>query len=222
MALTAVGLAAAAPALSQTYYVETKTTSTVDGKSQTVTSKAWMKGATAFRIEQSAMGQTVLRLSDGDTLWIIHMGRKEGYRTKVPAEFTAMLKKLGRPIGNDLDAFLKQGAKKVGQETINGVKCDIYQRTDKRSGLTVNLWVQAGPGKLTRRQKLSGNVRAAAAPGQPMQSHKLTTIVEFTNWKVNIPIDDSMFRPPAGITIKDAPQPVAPPVPGTPGLGGKP
>lgn len=214
LALLAVGLlgsgASAAP--DKTYYGEVKTTQTLDGKPQTTLTKVWIKSATKFRLEQAAQGQTLAVINNDADTWQINTTQKKGIHAKQSPQSIAMMNRQGRLFGNDLDQFLKAGAKKNGQEAIDGMACDKYTQKAP-NGLLVTLWVLPGPEKLTRRKQMTGTVQAPAAPGAPPQSHAVNRVIDF-HWQIGKPMDEALFRPPAGITITEAPTPTAPPAPG--------
>ena len=187
----------------RTYYCEITTTNSIDGKTRSETAKVWMKGPIKFRLENSRGTSKTVYIGNGPDVWQLSVGRKTGIRLKQTPAALARMRQQDRPIGVEYWQFLKMGGKKSGRENQNGQLCDVY--TLSKSGATAKLWVIVGPEKLTRRKEVTRILDAALRVGQPMSKHTITIVQSYDNWQVNKPIDDSMFRPPAGYRITQPP-----------------
>jgi hypothetical protein len=201
------------------YYCEGKLVASLDGKSRETSLTAWMKSPTKFRMEQKTGGETQVMIGNGSNVWMYSPSKKDGIHKVQDAQSLAILGKRSRILGDDLDKLTQSGAKKTGTETLDGSKCDVYT-LKMPNGLVHTVWIIQGPDKLTKREKLSGTTRASMGPGQPMQNHTLDRLVTY-NWKIGIRMDESLFKPAAGIKLKEYTQPPANPFaqPGAPSFG---
>jgi hypothetical protein len=88
------------------------------------------------------------------------------------------------------DAYLGKNSKGgfVSRETIDGVSYAVVEYADDLVG--VKLWIPSSGHALPRRLELTYKK-------SPMP---LTSKVDFTNWKLDVPVTDAMFafQPPAG------------------------
>lgn len=191
-------------------YQESRTTVVRDKQTQTIHRKVWIKHPGHVRMEESLGPQSRITVSNGKDLWIALPAAKKGQHRKLTAQQAALFAK---QLHVDLDMvpkFVKSGAKKIKQEKVNGVLCDVYQRAVK-DGLTLTLWVAATGPRLAMKQEESGVVRAAEQVGQPMRTHILKSTTDYLKWVIDKPIPDAQFRPPAGIKYDEAPSAPAPP-----------
>ena len=69
-----------------------------------------------------------------------------------------------------------------------------------------------GPDKLTKQRNVTGSITQKGPDGKPVKTMKVEGQVIFSNWQVGKPLDDALFKPPAGYKITESPTP--PPVPG--------
>ena len=102
---------------------------------------------------------------------------------------------------------LKQRAKKVGSEKLNGMQCDVYllqPRGPQPPGQPGprGPWGQRSPRKIWIWTKY-GLVVKQVTMGQ---DKKPLVVSEARNIVVGKPLADSLFQVPKGITVKDAPQ----------------
>jgi len=206
-------LTVATAAIGKTYYCELRITQSLGPQEQVLTGRVWMASPTKFRMEQTLKGKTNITIGNGPDIWLVDTRLKRGLHVKQTPADLARLNRHVRFIGGELDEFLRQGGKKTGQETIDGVKCSVYRRTDKR-GFSYTLWVLPGPEQLTRRLQTTRPTQIPDAQGKP-QKVVYANVLDFTNWQVGKPIDEALFRPPKGVQIKDAPAPgtISPPGP---------
>ena len=122
-------------------------------------------------------------------------------QTPVPGTLDEMLDYIGSqyglpvPIGDVMyaspyDAYLGKNSKGgfVGRETIDGVSYAVVDYADDFVG--VKLWIPSSGPALPRRLEIT--YKKASVP--------LASRVDFTNWKLDVPVTDAMFafQPPAG------------------------
>jgi outer membrane lipoprotein-sorting protein len=209
IALTLPAIAIGFPEAKTSLYQESRTTIVKDNQSQTVTRRVWIRHPGHVRMEETVGPQSRITVSNGADLWIALPAVKKGQHRKLTAQQAALFSK---QLHVDLDMvpkFVKSGAKKVKQEKVNGVPCDVYQRP-ANGGLTLTLWVAASGQRLAVKQEESGVVRASDQVGQPMKTHILKSTTDYLKWEVDKPIADSRFIPPAGVKYDEAPAAPAP------------
>jgi len=183
-------------------YQESRTTTSTDNKSKTVTRKVWIKQPGKFRMEEVSGPDTRIMVSNGSDYWIALPSKKQGLH-RVLNEVD--VKRMRTSLQVDIDAvpkFVKSGAKKTGQEKVNGILCDVYKYTNKEK-LTFTLWVSATGQRLAQRQETSGVARAAEAMGQPMSTHILKSTTDYLKWQIDQPLADSLFTKPVGVTYQE-------------------
>lgn len=204
--LCLVGSLLAGSAIAQkTYYCEMTQSAVMDGKpTGSSLAKVWMKSPTVFRMEKIAKGQKIIIIANGSNIWMVNMARKEALKSSQPPAVLAQLNRVGRVMGADLNGFVKSGAKKVGQENIDGIKCDLYRRKETNGGV-LSLWVMPGADQLTRRQLVTGNIQAPLAPGKPATTHALRMMTDFNRWQIGKPMAASLFTAPQGVKIVTQP-----------------
>ena len=200
--------ASGACAQSRTYYCEGKGSAQLDKRKQTSTLKAWMRSPSKFRIEETANGRSIVTICDGVNIWLLSPKDKKGvHRVRTPREITATAGLL-RVIGDDLAGFQKQGAKRVGRESVGGIACDRYQM--QKDGLTHRIWVMPGPDRLTIKRHSFGVSAFSTGVGAPMEKHTISRQMSYS-WKKNQPMPESLFKVPAGYKIQET-QAAPPPV----------
>ncbi len=221
IALLPASVVASAPQTGKPYYCVGKMVATLDGTTKETNIIAWMKSISKFRMEQKTGAVLKTIISNGSDLWLVDPKKKEATHSTQTPQMLAAMGKRSRVIGDDLDNLLKAGAKKTGAETLDGSRCDVYT-LPVTNGLTHTVWIVQGPDKLTKREKLSGSTTGSTVPGSPMKSHTVSRLVNYT-WKAGTPMNESLFKPAAGIKIKEfaAPQMPAFAPPGAPGQGPK-
>jgi len=203
-------VAAAKPPLSARFEVVTMEQG--QGGQITVTSKIWVKG-NKVRVEAKHpfLGDLNL-IADGKYIYQI-----------APAQKQAMKADQSRTLGGrepwqmfvaNVDQ-LRQKARKVGSERIEGHLCDIYARQDSRGGNTrsIRAWITrslnpAMPLKVVTRVSMQ----------RPNASIEQTTTVRMRKVELNVPLADSLFVMPAGYRIVEG----TPTLPGRPGAPGMP
>lgn len=200
-ALTALGASARAQ-LGRVLSCETKTTVTRDNSTVTRTDRIWVQTPHRMRDEAVGSGQKQTTIVNGTDMWVYLPASKQAVHKRLSAKELAAVAERTRATADMVGWFLKLGGKKAGREKVGGVLCDRYQRTDKQ-GMTYRLWVQTGPGHLPRRSEESGILRGAVAFGQPEGTHIVRTVTDYTSWQTGRPADSSLFRLPAGVTVRE-------------------
>ncbi|MDD5044737.1 MAG: hypothetical protein PHU91_04865 [Candidatus Omnitrophica bacterium] len=141
------------------------------------TSSTYYKTADSLRIE------TVLRGKKSVTI-----ARKGG-----PAYFyypgENMALSLSLPAGvfyEEVDYLKVPGIKLVGQETVNGVFCDVYE--NDVSGAKTRVWIN----------------KETEFPVRVQVFDAAETTMDYSDVEMNIPLDNSLFVLPDGVKIMDA------------------
>jgi hypothetical protein len=192
-------LLSAQPALAD---VTAKLRVTTDGQAMNAT---WFQGAKGVRIEtDTPMGKTVVIADAKNRAYVLFVATRtylEPAGEERPPETD-----LAACVGAGADACLAQkGFRKGGAETVNGVACDVWQRTEGEGDAVtgIKLWKpRQGPMPFAR-------VEYGGAPG-------MTTRVDVLSAKEG-PVDAALFVLPAGYKKQALPS-----VPGfAPGQGGK-
>ena len=172
----------------------------VEGDKEVALTKVWVEGA-KIRVEER--GQVIIKVGDTVTRWLEK--ENKAYRIKGVSEYYE-LSGLALPM---YSRAFKQGAKKVGEETIGGRLCDIYSwrglmpppppgETKPLVGPESKLW-------LSRDHKIPmKRVRTSPGPGDK------TYVSTAKNIEVGIDIPDSMFQAPKGMKIVEMPAKPAP------------
>lgn len=150
------------------------------------------KGDTAINVVAFYDGKTATLSNSKDGVWA---------QSPEPATLDEMLNDVARrfglpvPIGDVMysspyEAYLGKKSKGgfVGRDTIDGVSYAVVDYGDELVG--VKLWIPSSGPPLPRRLELT--YKTAPVP--------LTSRVDFTNWKLDAPVNDAMFafEPPAG------------------------
>lgn len=143
----------------------------------------------------------VVAYYDGKTVTLSNNADKNWAQTAAPGTTDEALNYVAReyglpvPIGDVMysspyDAFLGQHSKGgfVGRETIDGVSYAMLDYSDDL--VRVRLWIPSEGPALPRRLEIT--YEKAPMP--------LTSTLDFSNWKLNVPVTDAMFafQPPAG------------------------
>ncbi len=202
LSVTVVSRLSALPEAKVSLYQESRTTTSTDNKANTVTRKVWIKQPGRFRMEETSGALARITVSNGGDFWMADPSRKRGLHKKLSA---ADIKTLDTRLKVDVDAlpkFVHSGAKKTGQEKVNGVLCDVYKHTT-RENMTFTLWVATTGLRLAQKQQTEGIVRAAEKVGDPMKTHILKSTTDYLKWQIDQPIDDSLFHAPAGVTYQE-------------------
>ena len=166
--------------------------------------KVTVRRPSAVAFELHGKGDTSLEIVafyDGKTATLSNTKTGVYAQTPAPGTLDEMLDYVARqyglpvPIGDVMykspyDAYLGKNSKGgfVGRETIDGVSYAVVDYAD--DFVEVKLWIPSKGPALPRRLEIT--YKKAPMP--------LTSKVDFTNWKLDVPVTDAMFtfQPPAG------------------------
>jgi hypothetical protein len=179
--------------LEMTAYVRT------DNQKKFENSRIVMKALDKYRIEQSVGAQTIITIANGRDVWEVRTVTNDCFHSTESAEKVARVGKQTVQGLNVVESFKKRGAKAAGKATIGGLICSIYRQKDN-AGMTHTIWVQ--PDGRIRRMISSGVQRGAVGLGAPVENHLLESRVDY-KWLDANKIDESLFRPPAGIKVTE-------------------
>jgi hypothetical protein len=200
LALTVLSASAFAQGLKpfKPFNLEMSASIKTDNQKKFENSRIVMKALNKYRIEQSVGAQTIMTIANGRDVWEVRTITNECFHSIESAEKVAKVGKQTAQGVNPVEEIRKM-SKPAGQAKIGGVMCRAYRRRDA-AGMTHTIWVQ--PDGRIRRMVSSGNQRGAIAIGAPIQEHALESRVEY-KWLDSGRIDDSLFRPPAGMKVTE-------------------
>lgn len=210
LALTAGAAAAAAPLKSAQFDVVTLTQG--QGAQITINSKVWVKGdKVRVEMKHPFMGQMNL-IADGKHIYQIDPVQKQATRTD------QMRATGGREPWQMFVANveqLREKARRIGSETIDGHVCDIYTRREGERGhsASVKAWITR-----TLKPPMPLKVVRQVTLERPNASLSQTVTVRLRNLKLNPSLPDSLFKLPAGMKIVEG-DPMLPNGAGLPGTG---
>jgi outer membrane lipoprotein-sorting protein len=176
----------------------------------TINSKVWVKG-NKVRVEMKhpLMGEMSL-VADGKYIYQIDRARKQA--TKQDQMKATGGRQPWQMFVANVEQ-LREKARKVGSESIDGYACDIYSRSegDKEKSASVRAWITRTlkppmPLKVVRKMTIQ----------RPNAMLTETTTVRIRNLQLNPPLADSLFTLPAGTRIVEG----GPPLPGGAGMTG--
>jgi hypothetical protein len=214
IALVLVATAAAAPA-PQTLTFNMSTVTEGQGMHVNATAKVWVKGDKARVESNHPMTGPIVLLVDGARLHRLFPQQKRGTVETIPTGKSGPKNPMQFIVANV--GQLTQGAKKVGQQTIDGYPCDIYLHTKKGEGRSRALksWITR-----TTQPRLPLKVESIDQVNRPNVTMKQSQTTRLTRIKKGVAIPDSLFQLPAGYKIVEAGAPGTPGMPGPAGLGG--
>lgn len=214
------GTARAAPA-PQTMKFAMTTVADAQGMHMNIPAKVWVKGQKArLEIQEPVNGSTVM-LVDGTKVRQLFPQRKQGFvRTVTPGKNGPR-----NPLEYILASVdqLTRGAKKLGQQNLDGYACDIYEKSRSEQGrsMTLKSWITR-----TTQPRLPLKIEATMQVKRPNMIVNQTQSTRITGLQIGVPIADSLFAVPAGYKIVEAGGPGGPAgpggPPGVPGLPGAP
>jgi hypothetical protein len=213
LAALVVGAAAAAPAPKTLKFTMTTVTK-AQGMNVNVQAKVWVKGQKVRAETNDPMRGPVLLLVDGLKVRTLFPQRKQGMVTTVAAGKNGPSNPWEMIVANV--GQLTRGAKKLGQEKVDGYLCDIYQKSQSESGrsATLKAWITR-----TTQPRLPIRVEMTQQVKRPNVTLKQTQLTRITNIQIGGRIPDSLFAVPAGYKIVEGGAPGVPGVPGGPGMG---
>jgi hypothetical protein len=218
IATLAIGAAAGAAAPRTLRFTMTTVTE-AQGMHVNVEAKIWVKGQKARAESNDPRTGPVLILVNGPQIRTLFPKQKRGMIStmsmgknapKNPWEF--MVANVGQ---------LTRGARKVGQESIDGHPCDVYLLTHNSPGskMSIKSWIARDlQPRMPVKVENKVQVQRPNVTVNQMQTTRITGI------QSGIPISDSLFTVPSGYKIVQAGGPGGPVLPGMrpsgrPGMG---
>lgn len=204
---------AAAPApKSLTFNMTTVTDA--QGMHVNVTAKVWVKGDKARLETDQPMTGRMIVLVDGAKVHQLFPQQKRGTVATIKTGKSGPKNPMEFIVANV--GQLTRGAKKTGQQTIDGYPCDVYLQTQKSEGrsMTMKAWVTR-----TMQPRLPLKVESTVQVKRPNMTVKQSQTTRITGIKRGVAIPDSLFKVPTGYKIVAAGAPGVPGVPGPSGLG---
>jgi hypothetical protein len=190
-AALAMGIATAAPAPKTLRFTMTTVTD-AQGMHINVEAKIWVKGQKARAEANDPRTGPVLVLVDGSQVRTLFPQQKRGTVTTLALgkngprnPWEVMVANVGQ---------LTHGAKKTGQQSIEGHPCDVYELTHHSEGSTMSIksWI-------TRdlQPRLPLRVENKVQVQRPNVTVNQTQITRITGVQSGIPLPDSLFVVPA-------------------------
>jgi outer membrane lipoprotein-sorting protein len=183
------------------------------GGQVTVTSKVWVKGKKArVEVRHPLMGDLNV-IADGRYIYQISPSQNQATKTD-QAKATGGREPWQMFVANVEQ--LRQGARKVGAESLEGYRCDVYEQRESGKGQSASLraWITRSlqppmPLKVVRQVTIE----------RPNAKISQTLTIRLRHLRLDAPLPDSLFTLPKGVRVVEG-QP-AMPNPGamTPGMG---
>jgi len=140
-----------------------------------------------LRAETVARGHKLVTIVNGDTYYVYDGITMTGIAIRrAPAALAADAPNR-RPFGNEAQILIEQGGEKIRQETIAGMRAEVYQITDE-SGRRV-VWVTQDDRRLPIRLELFDRKSGS------------TRYKEYIDWASGLPVTDAFFEPEPGIQL---------------------
>ena len=146
----------------------------------------WSKGS-RLRAETVAGGRRLITIVDDRTYYVIDPTQEDAIGIERSPLSIAGDATRSRPFADELNALLRAGGERVGEEEMGGEKVERYQLTNE--GGRIQLWIRSDVGLPVRVERY---VRTSSVREQ----------IDYMNWFPNVEIADSFFEPPAGIEIQ--------------------
>jgi hypothetical protein len=146
----------------------------------------WSKGA-KLRAETVIAGHPVVTIVNGDTYYAYDLLARDGVAIARAPVAIEQDRERPRPFGNELDALLRNGGERIGEDQIGGRQVELYQVTDDLGKRQV--WVTTDDQRLPIRLKVYRRQTAQ------------TLHTDFLSWTRGLPIDDGFFSPEPDVEI---------------------
>ena len=212
MAMAAVLAAGAVTAAPKTLQCTMTTVTDAPGMHLNVEAKVWLKGQKA-RVETNGpvTGQ-MLMLADGPKIRRLYPQQKRGTVTTMEPGQHGPRSPWEVVIGSVSE--LSHGAKKLGQQKLDGYECDVYELTRRSpsQNQVIKSWITR-----TTQPRLPLKVEITSHVERPNAAVNLTQTTRITRFRIGIPLSDSLFAVPPGYKIVQASGPGLPGLPGAPG-----
>jgi hypothetical protein len=188
------------------------TVTDAQGMHLNVEAKIWMKGQKA-RIETNGpVTGPVLMLADGPKVRYLYPQQKRGTVTTIKPHQHGPRNPWEVVIGSVSE--LTHGARKMGEEKLDGYSCDVYELTRRSPSQhqVVKSWITR-----TTQPRLPLKVEITSQVQRPNATVNLTQSTRITGLKIGMLLPDSLFAVPPGYKIVQASGPGLPGLPGAPG-----
>lgn len=208
IAALAAGTAAAAPKTLK--FIQTTVTDGA-GMHMNVEAKVWIKGQKARVETNDPRSGPMLLLVDGPQIRRLYPRQKRGIVSRLPGGKNGPANPWEFMIASV--SQLTHGAKKLGEERLDGYLCDVYVLTHRSpsQNMTVKSWVTG-----TTQPRLPLRIESTSHQQRPNATVNLTQTIRITGLKIGVPLSDALFAVPAGYKIV---QDNGPGMPGAPGPG---
>lgn len=171
------------PELPRTWYARALARS----ESELNVSYFWSKGP-KLRAETVISAFKIVTIVNGDTYYAYDAVGGRGVAIRRAPEAIAADASGERPFGRELDKLLRQGAEKVGEQTIMGRPCDLYRVTD-----------------LAGKRELCVTQDTMRLPVRVEVFSRATgrkTYTDFVDWISGLMISDAFFEPDDSVELK--------------------
>lgn len=148
----------------------------------------WSSGS-KFRAETVVAGHKIVTIVNGPSYTAYDATTLEGVAIARAPEALALDSPDRRPFGNELEVMQKMGAEKIGEESLHGVECDVYARSDAK-GRRV-LWVTK------KEPRLPLHIEIYDAPSAS------TRYTDFVDWLDALKLRDEFFRPDPAVKLQN-------------------
>ncbi|MDH3211404.1 MAG: DUF4412 domain-containing protein [Myxococcales bacterium] len=147
----------------------------------------WSKGP-KMRSETVILGHRIVTIVNGETYYAYDASAGHGIAIGRAAEAIAADAPKRRPFGQEVETLLRQGAEKVGEETVRGRTCDLYRVTDSAGRRQV--WTTQDEPRVTIKIEIFN---------RPTGGRQY---IDYDEWLRGLPIADSFFEPSAALRLE--------------------
>jgi hypothetical protein len=123
---------------------------------------------------------------------------KSGYHFRKPSAQFQNVESWHRDVFDGPGEWLRKGGKKVGQQKIGNMVCDVYRRTERSKGVEgISTLFLSSEKKLPVRIQTVGTLTF----GQKKTNFR--TVMTFKKWHLNKQMADTLFQPPSDFRIRN-------------------
>jgi hypothetical protein len=152
-----------------------------------VVASYWSLGP-LLRSQTVVAGHLIVTLVDKKDYYTYDALTRKGYRIGRSKKAIARDEERLRPFAMDYIDLIEEGGEKVREETLNGIRVDVYRVTDQKGKRT--LWVTQNslkfPVKLEAYDRKSGR----------------TSVLDWVQWIPAIDLEKEFFKPPKGLELR--------------------
>jgi outer membrane lipoprotein-sorting protein len=141
-----------------------------------------------FRAETVARGHKLVTIVNGDTYYVYDALTMTGIAIRRSPAALAAESPDRRPFGNEAQILIDQGGEKVREESVAGMRAEVYQVSDENGRRII--WVTQDDTRLPIRMEFF-NRRSGS-----------TRYKEYVDWASGLPITDAFFEPEPGIQFE--------------------